>query len=47
MKKDDKASVSLKKIIVISLIAFIVGCLSIGILKSFLIIGIADVIFFL
>lgn len=34
-------------ILTISLIAFIVGCLSIGMLKAFLIIGIADFIFFL
>lgn len=34
-------------IIIISLIAFIVGCLSIGMLKAFLIIGLADIIFFI
>lgn len=31
----------------ISLVAFIVGCLAIGLFKSFLIIGIADILFFL
>ena len=34
-------------ILTISLIAFIVGCLSVGMFKAFLIIGIADFIFFL